>query len=40
MKNQEIKFKTSNQSYSIVIGNKALDCLPKKIKTICPNAKK
>jgi 3-dehydroquinate synthase len=40
MKNQEIKFKTSNQSYSIVIGNKALDCLPKKIKTICPSTKK
>ena len=40
MKNQEIKFKAPNQSYSIVIGNKAINCLPQKIKTICPYAKK
>ena len=30
MKNQEIKFKSKNQSYSVVIGKNALQLLPKK----------
>ena len=40
MKNQEIKFKGSGQSYSILIGNKTLNFLPKKIKLLCSNTKK
>ena len=40
MKNQEIKFKSLNHNYSIIIGNNILHLLPKKIKAICPKAKK
>ena len=39
MKNQEIKFKSKNQSYSIIVGKNAIKTLPKKIKIICPEAK-
>ena len=38
MRNQEIKFK--RQGYSIIIGRNALNVLPKKIKILCPKAKK
>ena len=38
MRNQEIKFKS--QGYSIIIGRNALNVLPKKIKILCPKAKK
>tara|TARA_B100001564_G_C20643385_1_gene673240 strand:+ start:544 stop:1650 length:1107 start_codon:yes stop_codon:yes gene_type:complete len=37
MKNQELKFKT--QGYSIIIGENALNVLPKKIKKLCPKVK-
>ena len=37
MKNQEIKLK--NQNYSIVIGKNAINVLPQKIKSLCPNTK-
>ena len=40
MKTQEIKFKRLNHKYSILIGNGALNLLPKKIKNVCPNTKK
>ena len=40
MKNQEIKFKNLNHSYSIIIGNNTLNLLPKKIKTLCPKTQK
>jgi 3-dehydroquinate synthase len=40
MKNQEIKFKSLNHNYSIIIGNNTLNLLPKKIKAICPKTKK
>ena len=40
MKNQEIKFKNKNQSYSIIIGKNVLQVLPKKIKLLCPKTKK
>ena len=40
MKNQEIKFKDSNSSYSILIGSNILGQLPKKIKSICPKTNK
>jgi 3-dehydroquinate synthase/shikimate kinase/3-dehydroquinate synthase len=39
MKNQEIKFKSENNTYSIIIGNNSLNILPKKIKLLCPKAK-
>ena len=39
MKNQEIKFKNKNHSYSILIGKDTLNILPKKIKFLCPNTK-
>ena len=39
MKNQEIKFKSKNHSYSIVIGKNTLNILPKKIKILCPKTK-
>ena len=39
MKNQEIKFKNSTHSYSILIGSNVLGLLPKKIKTLCPQTK-
>tara|TARA_A100000164_G_scaffold297719_1_gene272067 strand:+ start:166 stop:1278 length:1113 start_codon:yes stop_codon:yes gene_type:complete len=40
MKAQEIKFKSLNKNYSILIGNNILQILPKKIKSICPQTKK
>lgn len=40
MKNQEIKFKKNNQSYSVIIGKNILKILPKKIKSFCPKTKK
>jgi len=40
MKNQQIKFKTKDISYSIIIGDKALNILPNKIKFLCPKTKK
>ena len=40
MKNQEIKFKKNNQSYSVIIGKNILKILPKKIKLLCPKTKK
>ena len=40
MKIQEIKFNNINNKYSILIGNNILNCLPKKIKLLCPRAKK
>jgi len=39
MKNQEIKFKNKNSKYSILIGKNALNELPAKLKSLCPNAK-
>ena len=39
MKNQEIKFKSKSQSYSVIIGKNAIKSLPKRIKTLCPEAK-
>ena len=40
MKNREIKFKSKNYNYSIVIGKNSLNILPKKIKLLCPKARK
>ena len=40
MKNLEIKFKTKNSYYSIIIGKNSLEVLPKKIKLLCPKTKK
>ena len=40
MKNQEIKFKHLEQSYSILIGKNHLNTLPNKIKKLCPKTKK
>ena len=40
MKNQEIKFNSLKNNYSIIIGNNALNFLPKKIKSLCPKTKK
>jgi len=40
MKNQEIKFINSMQSYSILIGNNTLGLLSKKIKLLCPQTQK
>ena len=40
MKSQEIKFKSLNHNYSIIIGKDTLDLLPKKIKLLCPGTKK
>tara|TARA_B100000902_G_scaffold393405_1_gene447572 strand:+ start:537 stop:1649 length:1113 start_codon:yes stop_codon:yes gene_type:complete len=39
MKNQEIKFKSKNHNYSILIGKNILSVLPKKIKLLCPKTK-
>ena len=39
MKNQEIKFNNKNYKYSIIIGKNALNELPAKLKSLCPNAK-
>ncbi len=40
MKNQEIKLKSNNNNYSIIIGKNAINVLSKKIKLLCPNVKK
>ena len=40
MKSQEIKFKSINHNYSIIIGSNTLSLLPKKIKALCPKTKK
>ena len=40
MKNQEIKLKTNNHKYSIIIGENTLRVLPQKIKSLCPKTKK
>ena len=40
MKKIEIKVKNNNFDYSVVIGNKIINILPKKIKLLCPNAQK
>jgi 3-dehydroquinate synthase len=40
MKNQEIKFRNQNQSYSILIGKNVINLLSKKIKSLCPKTKK
>ena len=40
MKTQEIKFKSKDKGYSILIGTNILGLLPKKIKSICPKTKK
>ena len=40
MKNQEIKFRGLTNNYSIIVGNNALDLLPRKIKSLCPRTKK
>ncbi len=37
---QQIKFKGSKNSYSILIGNKILSLLPRKIKSLCPKTRK
>ena len=39
MKNQQLKFKSKDLAYSIIIGDKALNILPKKIKYLCPKTK-
>ena len=39
MKNQEIKFKSKNHSYSIIIGRNSINILPKKVKSLCPKSK-
>ena len=39
MKNQEIKFKSKNHNYSIIIGRNSINILPKKIKLLCPKSK-
>jgi 3-dehydroquinate synthase len=40
MKNQKINFKSLNHSYTILIGNGAIDSLPKNIKSLCSKTKK
>ena len=40
MKKQEIKFRNQNQNYSILIGKNVINLLSKKIKSLCPKAKK
>ena len=39
MKNQEIKFKSKNHSYSIIIGKNSINLLPKKVKLLCPKSR-
>ena len=39
MKKKEIKFKSQNQNYSIIIGKNTLNVLPKKIKFLCPKTR-
>ena len=40
MKNQEVKFRNGNHSYSILIGENTLKLLPNKINKLCPKTKK
>ncbi len=40
MKSREIKFKSKNHSYSIIIGKNTLNVLPQKIKLLCPKTNK
>ena len=40
MTSSEIKVKTINSNYSIIIGNRVLNLLPKKLKSVCPQANK
>ena len=40
MKNQEIKFNGLKHNYSVFIGKNVIKLLPKKIKNICPKARK
>ncbi len=37
---KEVKFNNKNNKYSILIGNQILKLLPKKVKMVCPEAKK
>ena len=39
MKNQEIKFKNKNYSYSVIVGKNSLSILPKKLKILCSKTK-
>ncbi len=39
MKNQEIKFKNKNYSYSVIVGKNSLSVLPKKLKILCSKTK-
>ncbi len=40
MKVHEIKYKGKDSNYSVLIGNKTLNFLPKKVKELCPKVKK
>ena len=40
MKNSKIKVKSSNSSYSIIIGRNAIQFLSKRLKAVCPKTKK
>ena len=40
MKSREIKFKSKNHNYSVIIGKNTLNVLPQKIKLLCPRANK
>ena len=40
MKNQEIKYKDSENKYSILIGKNILNTLSNRVKILCPKAKK
>ncbi len=40
MKINEVKFKSDNKKYSILIGNNILGILPQKIRSVCPKTKK
>ncbi len=39
MKSQEIKFKSKDYNYSIIIGKNTLNILPERIKVLCPKTK-
>ena len=39
MKNHEIKFKSKNNNYSIIIGKNAIKLLPRRIKLLCPRTR-
>ena len=40
MKINEIKVRNAHSNYSIIIGNKILNLLKKRIKSLCPKTKK